>query len=193
MIIQALIIVLVILIIGNFALGFFNALSPPCANYRDFFKNGAQLPDDAAQGLGSIPTHSGFNYVGARVVSDGRGGIGLTSHNKNGYIGDSSDNSFESFMSKTGQDLCKDDPADCKINISTKAADEISNILQPGKNNVVVDNYNHKKGVQLNEWEISAASIQSKNNIKNSLKNDYRTLAHQTARDGYTSRPGDGI
>ncbi len=197
MIVQALVIVLVVLIIANFAVGVFNRVSPPCINAEEYFQGAKRMPDGAVAGLGSIPTHTWSDYVGAARFSTGvPGTIGLTSYSaqKNGYIGDTKD-SMEGYINPTINSMAEDDPSDCKDNtISDEASNAIDNVLQLGKKNksktdsqtAVAD-----KSGSLSEFEVNMEGIMSKNSDKSGLKGRHMSVAHQTARDGYTSRPGD--
>lgn len=193
MIIQGLLIVLVVLIVANFAVGFFNQVSPPCMDASEYFQGAKQLPDGAVAGLGSIPTHTWQDYVGAMRVDTGIPGvIGLQSYNqknnqKNGYIGDTSD-SMESYINPVVSAFNNDDPSDCAEHISTEATDAIDNILQPGKKGRAQSLACDKPG-SLSEFEVNMECVTSKNS--ETLKGRHMSLAHNTARDGYTSRPGD--
>ena len=197
MLIQGLIILLVILIIANFALGIFNNVSPPCMNADEYFRGVKQLPDDAVAGFGSIPTHTWRDYVGAaRVPGATPGTIGLTSYanQKNGYIGNTQ-NTLETYINPVVREMAEDDPSDCKDHtISEEASNAIDAVLQPGKkgkakteSKTSVSTLNNS----LNEFEISMEGIKSKNADKSTLKGHHMSLTHQTIRYGYTSRPGD--
>ena len=189
MIIKGLIIILVILIIANFAIGIFNRMAPPCMDADEYFQGAYRLPDDAAAGLGSIPTHTWQDYTGAKLVATGQPGvIGLTSHNqKNGYIGNTYDRT-EGYINPVIKSLEDDDPSDCKDQeISQKAKDAIDDILQPGKRKTCNPTHKVAKAESLTEYDASALT---KTVDKSMLKN-HRSMSHNTARDGYTSRPGD--
>ena len=196
MIIQGLLIVLVILVIANFAVGFFNQVSPPCMDANEYFQGARRMPDGAAAGLGSIPTHTWQDYVGARRVATGIPGvIGLQSYNqKNGYIGDTRD-SMENYINPVVNALDDEDPSDCADkHVSQEATDAIDNILQPGKKGKAKTESQTSvsdKANSLSEFEISMEGIMSKNIDKSNLKGRHMPLAYNTARDGYTSRPGD--
>ncbi len=197
MIVQALLIVLVILIIANFAVGIFNKVSPPCMNAEEYFQGAKRMPDGAAAGLGSIPTHTWNDYVGAARFSTGvPGTVGLTSYanQKNGYIGDTRD-STEGYVNPVVHAMAEDDPSDCKDhNVGEAASNAIDAVLQPGKKGKAKTesqtNITDKSG-SLSEFEVSMEGIMSKNTDKSQLKGRHMSVAHQTARDGYTSRPGD--
>lgn len=195
MIVQGLLIILVILIIANFAIGFFNQLSPPCMDANEYFRGARMLPDGATVGLGSIPTHTWNDYIGAKRVDMGIPGvIGLTSYNqKNGYIGDTRD-SMESYINPVISALNDEDPSDCADKqVSQEAGDAIDNILQPGKKGKESKEEIKYDNKSLADFEINMEGLTSKNVDKSALKGKHMSLAHNIARDGYTSRPGDKI
>lgn len=197
MIVQGLIIVLIVLVVANFAVGIFNTVSPPCNDANEYFQGASRMPDGATAGLGSIPTHAGHDYVGAARFATGvPGTIGLTSYanQKNGYIGDTRDVS-EGYINPIINELGSDDPSDCKDHqVGEAASNAIDAILQPGKKGKAktesTTNISDKSG-SLSEFEVSMEGIMSKNIDKSTLRGKHMSLAHQTARDGYTSRPGD--
>jgi len=196
MIVQALIIILVILVIANFSVGFFNKVSPPCMDAAEYFDGGRRLPDGAVAGLGSIPTHTSFDYIGARRVPTGiPGTIGLTSWNKNGYIGNI-DSSVEGYINPIVKEIAEDDASDCRDHlekdVSQKASDAIDNIFQPNKK-AKAEASKAPKGPSLTEHEVSFDAIESRKSSREGLTGRHMSLAHNTARDGYTSRPGDKI
>lgn len=90
MILEALIIILVILVLANFALGVINRVFPPCADASEYFKGVKMLPDGVSAELGSIPTHTYHDYVGVKTFSTGiPGTMGITSWNNDkieGYV-----------------------------------------------------------------------------------------------------------
>ncbi len=202
MIVQGLLILLVILVIANFALGMFNAVSPPCSSASEYFQGAKRMPDGAAAGLGSIPTHTWQDYVGAKRVATGIPGvIGLTSYNnqKNGYIGNTQD-SLEGYVNPVVHDMAETDASDCQDRhqreVSEEATNAIDAVLQPGKKGKAKTESEtdvSAKAGSLTEFEVSMEGIMSKNIDKSSLRGKHMSLAHQTARDGYTSRPGDKI
>jgi len=82
MIIQSIVIILIILIISNVILGFYNRLYPPCFNAEEYFKGAKKMPDGVSADLGSIPSGTDRNYVGAARVDTGIPNvIGLKSWN----------------------------------------------------------------------------------------------------------------
>lgn len=190
MIVIALIILLVILIISNFAVGIFNKMVPPCSADNEYFQNAKRLPDDAVIGLGSIPSHAGFDYVGAATVATGTPGvIGLTSYpslQKNGYMDLSTNGTIEGYLNNMS--VTEEDPSDCDI--SCKASNAIDNILQTGKkynsnsDGVMISS---TKAGSLNEFEVSMKDILSKNNNQKKNRKNHASLAHSSERDGYCS------
>ncbi len=183
---QALVIILVIMIVSNFAVGIFNKMVPPCGDSSEYFQNASKLPDGAVMGLGSIPSHTGFDYVGAARLDAGGGIIGLTSYpsaQKNGYVNEKS-KSIEGYI--TQMHTTEEDPSDCAV--STKAKDEISNILQTGKKhraNADSRIVSNSKAGSLNEFEVSMEGIMTKNKLKKATSKNHRDLSHNSLRDGY--------
>lgn len=180
MLTYAIVILLLILIFANFAVGLFNAASPPCHSSEEFFNGARLMPDGIVGGLESIPTHSSADFVGpARVATGQPGVIGLTSHphqqQMNGYIGSSS-SADENYINPAA--LADEDPSDCKVSESAECA--INAILQPNTKPIVT----FAKPVL--DLEVTA-----KLKDKPVLKNSHMSLAHSTARDGYSSRPSD--
>lgn len=152
MLVQALIIILIILVIANIGVGISNRVNPPCFDEKEYFSSVKKLPDGSLAGLGSIPTHVGFDYVGARRVPINSGGsfadIGLTSYNKNGYIGTKKEeysNSQESYINSCKTNSIREDPSDCgdrveseqyhASNVEQDAEAEIDKILKKKKKN----------------------------------------------------------
>jgi len=186
MIVEALVIILVILIISNFAVGIFNKMVPPC-NDSDYFQGSRNLPDDALVGLGSIPSHVGFDYVGAATVATGKPGvIGLTSYPS------LQKNSIEGYINH--MNINEEDPSDCESKsddtVSTKAVAAIHDILQTNKKhcsgaNKIVDT-NSKSG-SINRFDVTMEGIAARNPHKKSQPRDHRLLSHSSERDGYES------
>lgn len=82
MVLQAVVILLIILIVANVGVGFYNRFYPPCFDAKEYFSKTRQLPDGAVASLGSIPSGNDVKYIGARLVSTGKNNvIGLTSWN----------------------------------------------------------------------------------------------------------------
>jgi hypothetical protein len=82
MIVQAIVIVLVILIVANIGLGFYNQMYPPCFDANEYFNGARKLPDGAIASLGSIPSGNDVKYIGARLVeTDKSNVVGLKSWN----------------------------------------------------------------------------------------------------------------
>lgn len=186
MILQGLIIVLVILIVANFAVGFFNKVSPPCLDADEYFQGATKLPDGAIAGLGSIPTNTSFDYVGAARVPGPNGSIALTSYN--GYIGKVEDHT-EKMCNPSLAELDKEDASDCAERVSKEAMQSINTILNPGNKPdkvVAVD-----KRLAVSEFDVGMSEFNSRLTHKKSERPQAMALAHRTARDGYTSRPGD--
>lgn len=196
MVIQALLTVLVILVIANFAIGIYNQVDPPCMNANEYFQGATKLPDGAVSGLGSIPTHTDRDYVGAARVATGiPGTIGFKSHNqKNGYIGDTTDKT-DNYVNPVISAMKENDASDCRDNqVSEEASNAIDALLRPGKlskaNTESITSISEKKS-SLSEFEVSMEGIATKQTDKTSLKGRNMSVIHQTARDGYTSRPSD--
>lgn len=84
MITYAVVILLIVLITANVANYAYNKLYPPCDSLTEYFKSARLLPDGSIAGLGSIPSGTDVNYVGAQTVAvDEPGVIGLKSRNSN--------------------------------------------------------------------------------------------------------------
>lgn len=76
----AIISLIVILVIANLVLVLYNYLYPPCETTYDYFKSARTLPDNLSSSLGSIPSGTDLNYIGAATVpTDDPNVIGLTS------------------------------------------------------------------------------------------------------------------
>ncbi len=206
MIIQGLLIVLAVLIIANFGVGVLNRISPPCTDAIEYFQGAARMPDGVSAGLGSIPTHTWRDFVGARRVQTGDPNvIGLTSYNqKNGYIGKFSNETFDNCTNSSLVSIMGDDSSDCSDRlddesgkeISKEATDAIDDILNPNKKNArdavrhpLINN--QMKAASLEDFEIDTDAVVERNTRTTSLKGRHMSLAHNTARDGYTSRPMD--
>lgn len=182
MIVQGLIIVLVILIVSNFALGFINQVSPPCQDAEEFFRNARMLPDGSSASLGSIPTSLDHYYIGARVVPTGIPGvIGLTSHNS--YLGNTTQ---ENYTNPAAHEMAEDE-SDCARNqknekeLSNTAVSAINSLFPMKKNKEVVTD----QVVKFNEYEgIEARPLLG----SKSLKGNHMDLSYKTMRDGYSDR-----
>jgi len=82
MIIYAVTIVLITIIIANLGSYIYNNVYPPCDSVTEYFNSVRNLPDGATAGLGSIPSGTDMDYVGARrVETDDPNTIGLKSWN----------------------------------------------------------------------------------------------------------------
>ena len=188
MIVEALVIILVILIVSNFAVGVFNKMVPACAD-KEYFQNVNKLPDDAVVGLGSIPSHVGFDYVGAATVETRIPGvIGLTSraNKKNGYTDNNTNSSGNIEGYVTHMNIAEEDPSDCEI--STKASNTIDAILQTNKKqNNESDKAISTKNGTINHFEMRMEGIAARNSHSKSKPRNHRVLAHGTERDGYDS------
>jgi len=194
----------VILIVANIVLGLFNQVSPPCLNAEEYFSKGKKLPDGALSSLGSIPTHNQFTYVGAKRVA-AQGAIGLTSWandmagEKNGYIGFSKK---EELTNPYIVGLDQDDPSDAAEfadqKISEKASSAIDSMFKL-KTEQKIDKSNqlavlaNKKSNTVGEYENGPDDMEYRNKTKQELLGRGMTLAHSTARDGYSDRRGDSI
>jgi len=136
MIVTAVVVLLVILIISNLVLGVYNMLYPPCSDINDYFTGAKRLPDGSVASLGSIPSGTDKNYVGAARVSTGKPGvIGLTSYNKS-YI-DPNSNSIESMKNPMFADdeLHEDEHDEDDEELDDVECDESSCTLKPSKVN----------------------------------------------------------
>jgi hypothetical protein len=156
---------------------------------NEYFQGARLIPDGAVAELGSIPTHTWQDYIGAkRVATDIPGIIGLTSNNqKNGYIGDFQD-SIDNYTNPVINAFDEERISNYNnLQVSKEADDAINNILQPEvkKDNIIT--ITDKKG-SLSEFDVSMEGIMSKNIDRSNLKGRHMYLAHNTARDGYTSK-----
>jgi hypothetical protein len=179
MIIQGLIIVLVVLVIANVALGVYNTVSPPCGTAEEFFRGAKLLPDGASASLGSIPTSADRYFLGAKAVATGIPGvIGLTSHN---YVKgtDVEGNDREGYINPVVFQMAEDE-SDCG---SRMKADEVSDEARKAIKAMF-------PGSSVNESDLPAFSAaegmfaKSKPVKQASGKN--MSLAHKSARDGYS-------
>jgi hypothetical protein len=189
MIIQALSIVLVIMVVSNIAVGVLNKASSSCSDGKDYFQGARNMPDGAVAGLGSIPTHVGFDYVGAARVATGVPGvIGLTSYpsmQKNGYL-NNKPKTIEGYVTSMNLNTNDEDPSDSAV--SNKATEAINSILQPGKThkpNKDVVKVTADKAGSLNEFEVGMESIHAKNSDRKTAYANHRVLSHTSVRDGY--------
>ncbi len=191
MIVQGLIIILVVLVIANVALGVYNTVSPPCGTAEEFFKGAKLLPDGASASLGSIPTSADRYFLGAKTVATGIPGvIGLTSHN---YVkgSDAEGNDREGYINPVVFQMAEDE-SDCGSRVK---ADEVSDEARkaikamfpgssvnesdlPAKN--VTDN-----GKSLYEFSAAEGMFAKSKPVKSASGKNMR-LAHKTARDGYS-------
>jgi hypothetical protein len=118
MIVQSIVILLIILIISNIVLGFYNRLHPPCFNAEEYFNGARKMPDGVSSDLGSIPSGTDRNYVGAARVSTGiPGTIGLRSWNKS-YV-NPNDSSSEDLVNPVIKDAEEQDRMVCEDNYCT--------------------------------------------------------------------------
>jgi len=190
MIALAIVILLVVLILSNIGLGFYNRISPPCEDADDFFRNARLLPDGASSALGSIPTSTDRYYIGARTIETGIPGvIGLTSHNTS-YIGNV--DSKENYINPVVHAMNEDRP-DCATrnenNISAEAQRAINNVfsIKP----VDTENKKHTVDTQgvINEYDLTTEGILARPSyMLKSVTGLQRNVSHKTLRDGYSDR-----
>jgi hypothetical protein len=200
MIIQSIVILLIILIISNVILGFYNKLYPPCFDANEYFKNARTLPDGVSSDLGSIASGTDRNYIGAARVSTGKAGtIGLRSWSST-Y---SDPNTIEDLVNPVISDAEEQDRMECEggmcsiktAKVSKEAYDAISAAFpassqQESGNKKVTSKVKGYTG----EFEIDFEGIKANNytNKKNGGKRP-TGFKHSTETDGYQDDTGVGM
>lgn len=190
MIIQGLIIVIVILILANFAVGVFNRVSPPCMDANEYFAAGKKMPGGLSASLGTIP--SGMPVAKQSKYS--------TSSTPNGYIGSPTTNSpmSEGYVNPVVAMVDEDDDSDCaervrnETKVSGAAVDAMDKII-PGmkkKSAPVKSEPKASAESEIDDSTLSGLRARAGGNVKDS-KGRHMAMAFRTARDGYTSRPCD--
>jgi hypothetical protein len=193
MIVQSLLIVLVILVLANFALGYINQVDPPCMNADSYFAAGRKIPSGVSSALGSIKLNTVERYP-EHIVDPN---VKLA---PNGYIGKaassvSGGNELEGYVNPIVQ-MANDD-SDCgdrtkrEAAVSREAADEIDKLFstpkqEPGESAGI----RASEDAEVDDRTLASITTRTGGNAKDN-KGRHRSMVFKTVRDGYTSRPGD--
>lgn len=171
MISYAVIILLVILVLSNAGTYIYNKLSPPCDPLTEYFNQARRLPDGATTNLGSIPSGSDINYIGAQTVETSIPNvIGLKSKNKNVTTAPK--------------------PADTK-NLK-KAIDKMFESDEQETSTTKQD-ITDFDGEKMANFEIEMEGIKASNSHRNNNKTSLKPSGHMkaTQKDGYGDRDPD--
>lgn len=190
MLVLGLTIFLVILIVANMGVGFYNKLSPPCLDTEEYFNRSRVLPDGVSSSLSSIPSGTDNYYIGARTVPTGNPNIiGLTS-----YLSVHGNESTEGYMNPTVRHII-DDESDCRdrqrseSGTSKNTDKELDGFFQFKNEESERKTAENTKSAIVN-LDMTMEGIQSRTGSGSKGRHipTSTTAAFKSARDGYTSK-----
>jgi hypothetical protein len=186
MIILAVIILLIILVISNFVLVFYNKVHPVCFNEKEYYNRISKLPDTALNGLSGVSSNPKIDYSKFRSVEmnkpktwDSIYNSDNSSDNVNrtetsvGYV-DNSGTIIEHPIFEE-EDITNDDDDDDK-----SAYESVSAMFRGSSQKL---SSNEKKNQGPMGLATQNEGLQASNKIKSSV--GVRNAHHSSVRDGY--------
>jgi hypothetical protein len=216
MIVQAVVILLIILVVANIGLGFFNNAYPPCFDDTDYYSRVSSMPDSALAGLSSITgRNSKFNSQNEVDTDPDTTTWESVYNDKCTKTSTLEHPIFESLDDENGSTVVSDGYSrkqSCEYNNKRSISNKGDNLvfaggscqIVPGGDNEDSSAYdaisamypsasqkissNEFKPVKGGQFHLETEFEGMRANVKKSMSGPARKPATYTERDGYSSR-----